>query len=238
MNRVPRIFTHTLPPALTQTQIEGEIAHYLLKVLRVKTGQRLELFDGQGQMLPCEVISTDRRNLRLSTQGRVAINNQSPLSITLNLALIKPERFEWALQKACELGVAEIQPIISARTDGRLADKLDKKMPRWRSILQNAAEQSRRSHLPVLHEPVPLGECTLTGSGFFLDPTAQQGLRPAAGPVSLLIGPEGGWSEQEQQWAREQRWQGATLGPRILRAETAAVTCIGLCQYLCGDLAG
>lgn len=238
MNRVPRIFTHPLPPALTQTQLEGDSAHYLLKVLRVKTHQKLELFDGAGQMLPCTVIQSDRRSLTIETQAIQAIDNQSPRHITLCLALIKPERFEWALQKACELGVNAIQPIISERTDGRLVDKLDKKMPRWSSILQNAAEQSLRSHLPQLHAPVSLEHLIPHGQGIFLDPQAEQPLQATTQDIQLLIGPEGGWSQVEQDWARAQNFTAASLGPRILRAETAAITSLSLCQYLSGDLAG
>ena len=238
MNRIPRIFTHSLPLALTSCELTGETAHYLLKVLRVKAGQSIELFDGQGQSVRAEVKTLERRALTIQCQAHQAEDNRSPVETTLALALIKSERFEWALQKATELGVDRIVPIISQRTDGRLAEKLEKKYDRWESIITSACEQSLRSHRPHLDSACRLDQLEIQGQGMFLDPTATQGFQPGPSKQTLLIGPEGGWSEDEIRWARDQGCQGVSLGPRILRAETAAITALSLCQYLSGDLAG
>ena len=238
MNRIPRIFTHSLPLALTSCELNDERAHYLLKVLRVKAGQCIELFNGQGQSVRAEVKTLERRSLTIQCQAHQAEDNRSPVETTLALALIKPERFEWALQKATELGVDRIVPIISQRTDGRLADKLEKKYDRWESIITSACEQSLRSHRPHLDSACRLDQLEIQGQGMFLDPTATQGFQPGPSKQTLLIGPEGGWSEDEIRWARDQGCQGVSLGPRILRAETAAITALSLCQYLSGDLAG
>lgn len=238
MNRVPRILTHPLPQALNHHLIQGDSAHYLLKVLRVKPGQPLELFDGAGQQMRATVSATDRRSLTLDCQDISQVDNRSPVHTTLCLALIKPERFEWALQKTCELGVDHIQPLICQRTDGRLTDKLDKKMARWQSILDSACEQSLRSHSPRLSAPIALEALELQGQGYVLDPEASEALQPSTQPIQLLIGPEGGWTQDEQRLIANKGYAGITLGPRILRAETAAVTALSLCQYLSGDLAG
>ena len=238
MNRIPRIFTHSLPLALTSCELKDETAHYLLKVLRVRAGQSIELFDGQGQSVRAEVKTLERRALTIQCQAYQTEDNRSPVSTTLALALIKPERFEWALQKATELGVHRIVPIISQRTDGRLAEKLEKKYERWEGIITSACEQSLRSHRPHLDSACRLDQLEIQGQGMFLDPTARQGLQPGPAQQTLLIGPEGGWNDAEIGWAREQGCQGASLGPRILRAETAAITALSLCQYLSGDLAG
>ena len=238
MNRIPRIFTHSLPLALTSCELKDETAHYLLKVLRVRAGQSIELFDGQGQSVRAEVKTLERRALTIQCQAYQTEDNRSPVSTTLALALIKPERFEWALQKATELGVDRIVPIISQRTDGRLAEKLEKKYERWEGIITSACEQSLRSHRPHLDSACRLDQLEIQGQGMFLDPTATRGFQPGPARQTLLIGPEGGWTEDEIRWARDQGCQGASLGPRILRAETAAITALSLCQYLSGDLAG
>lgn len=238
MNRIPRIFTHSLPLALTACELTDERAHYLLKVLRVKAGQWVELFDGQGRSVRAEVKRVERRSLTLQCEANKAEDNRSPVETTLALALIKPERFEWALQKATELGVDRIVPVISQRTDGRLAEKLEKKYERWNSIITSACEQSLRSHRPNLDHACRLDQLEIQGQGTFLDPTASQGFQTGPAKQTLLIGPEGGWSDTEIQWARDQGCLGASLGPRILRAETAAIAALSLCQYLSGDLAG
>lgn len=236
MNRIPRIFTQSLPPALSEHLIEGDTAHYLLKVLRVKAGQLIELVDGRGHGLRAQVESVGRRDLVVQTQALEQLDTQSPSRIHLYMALIKPERFEWTLQKSVELGVDQITPVLAERCDGRLADKLEKKTERWMGILISAFEQSRSSHLPRLNPLMQLSELPTTDTGWLLDPSADGGFEPAGSNISLLIGPEGGWTENELADAKTCGWRGATLGPRILRAETAAITTLGLCQYLCGDL--
>lgn len=236
MNRTPRIFTQTLPPALSNCLLEGHTAHYLLKVLRVKTGQTIELVDGQGHCVSAEVQSLQRRDLMVQTSEASTLDTQSPCRVHLYMALIKPERFEWTLQKAVELGVDQITPVLSARCDGRLADKLEKKTERWLSIMTSAFEQSRSSHLPALNAVIGFEDLPHTQQGWLLDPTAASGLTDIGASVALLIGPEGGWTTDELAAAQSKGWQGATLGPRILRAETAAITTLGLCQYLSGDL--
>ena len=238
MNRVPRIFTHPLPNPLSQNLIEGDAAHYLIRVLRVKVGQSIELFDGQGQRMSAEVAQMDRREVRLNCSEIQAVDNRSPIHTTLCLALIKPERFEWALQKACELGVDSIQPLICDRSDGRLTDKLDKKMSRWQAILNAACEQSQRSHLPTLADPITLAELVPAGRGWVLDPTATAGMTPTDQPTQLLVGPEGGWSPAELELISQKGFTGIRMGPRVMRAETAAVAALSLSQYLSGDLAG
>ena len=233
MNRIVRVFTHSLPPESTQTLLEGETAHYLLKVLRVKTGQSLELFDGKGHSVYAEVGEVGRRELAVQTQARVRSDNRSTCLIVIGLGVIKLERFEWALQKLTELGVDEIQPIAAEFSDGRLVEGFTKKRERFEKILQAACEQSLRSHLPTLHDPQPLN--AWSHGGAILAPGGQAGWPAANAPSAVLIGPEGGWSETELDTAHRLELSFIGLGPRILRAETAAIAAATLIQTTQGD---
>lgn len=241
MNRIPRIFTHSAPQHSSALTLSGDDAHYLLNVLRVKPGQHLELFDGSGSVWPASVSERGRRDLTLALEPVLRVDNESPLDLTLELSVTKGERFEWALQKATELGVRRIQPIISERSEARLsAERHSKREARWHSIIVSACEQSKRAVLPQL---LPLSELTELASitaptlGLVLAPGQGQAW-PSQCPGSLraLIGPEGGLSDDEIAWAQAQGYQGIGLGSRILRAETAAVTVASLCQSRYGDL--
>lgn len=238
MNRVSRIFTQNFDPDSPQITLQGDTAHYLLNVLRVKTGQPLELIDGNGLMRPAVVAERGRRDLTLDAQVVQTLDNRGPLRLTLELAMTKGERFEWALQKATELGVDAIQPLITQRSEVRLNDdRQAKKHARWQAIVIAAVEQSKRSHVPKLHSPIDITELApLTHAGLILAP-GQAGDWPGQviQTLRVLIGPEGGFTDDEVQWALDHGYQGIGLGPRILRAETAAAAAVTLCQSRYGD---
>ena len=240
MNRVSRIFTQNLLPDSQERILEDETAHYLLNVLRVKPGQRLEMVDGQGGLQPATVSQRDRRRLTLALDPIQTFDTRSPVHTTLELAMTKGERFEWALQKATELGADVIQPLVTEHSEVRLkGDRQAKKSERWKSIVVSAMEQSKRSHLPQLNDPITIDQLpALSGIGVVLAPEQAQGW-PSGKPqdIRVLIGPEGGFSDREVQWALQQGYQGVGLGPRILRAETAAVAAMTLCQSHYGDFA-
>ena len=241
MNRIPRIFTHYAPQHSPAMLLEGDNAHYLLNVLRVKPGQALELFDGSGQVWPAMVTEKGRRDLTLAVDAPLSVDHESPLHLTLELAITKGERFEWALQKATELGVTCIQPVISERAEARLSgDRQSKRDARWRNIVISACEQSKRAVLPELLAPCALTDLpALTPGqvGLVLAPGREPSWPAQSnGPVRALIGPEGGLSDDEVDWAITRGYQGIGLGSRILRAETAAVAVATLCQSRYGDL--
>lgn len=234
MNRNVRVFTHSLPPESSETPLTGDTAHYLLKVLRVKTGQTLTLFNGQGRQLKAQVKSLDRRDLTVTTGAYEHTDNRSPCRSVVGLGLIKLERFEWALQKLTELGVDVIHPISAEYSDGRLTEGFEKKRERFEKILQAACEQSGRTHLPDLEAPIALADWTRGGA--ILAPGGASGWPASGAPTAVLIGPEGGWSESELNTARDLQLEFIGLGPRILRAETAAVAAATLIQTTQGDM--
>lgn len=238
MNRVSRIFTQNLPTDSHEITLEGDTAHYLLNVLRVKPGQALELVDGAGSMRGAKVLERGRRDLRLELHELETFDNRGPLRVTLELAVIKGERYEWALQKATELGVDVIQPVITQRSEVRLkGDRQTKKTERWRSIMVGALEQSKRSHLPTLNDPLELADLPkVDDNGIMLAPGHGRGWpNTVPGWLRVLIGPEGGFAEEEIETAIAKGYRTVGLGPRILRAETAAIAAMTLCQSHYGD---
>ena len=169
---------------------------------------------------------------------------ESPLTTRLVQGISRGERMDYTLQKAVELGVTEIVPVITERTVVRLdSGKTDKRLARWRAIVISACEQSGRTAIPVVARPLRLDKwfaTPLTGTGVLLDPRsdiALAGISIANRSLTVLIGPEGGLSELERASAYRQGYVGASLGPRILRTETAAVAALAILQGTFGDAA-
>lgn len=221
--------------------ITGPQAHYLVRVMRVSVGDAVVLCDDATGEWAARVDDVGKRDLALSCvsllRGREAVPD-----FTLCPALLKKDRFDLVLEKACELGVARIQPVLTRRC---VADKLN--LERARTILTEAAEQCARTALPVLCEPLPLA-ALLRGwdesqTLFFADETggesAAAAFTAAPGSAALLTGPEGGFDEAERASIRALPSAGPiSLGPRILRGETAAIAGIALWMGLCGDWGG
>lgn len=165
------------------------------------------------------------------------IVGDAPLPLTLVLAVFKFDRFEWAIEKATELGVQSIAPVTARRTEKHLAQSAGKRVERWRRIALEAAQQSRRSQVPAIAAPQTLKEFLSAKSPetrqILLDETErtvalQDCLSAMDGHLKVAVGPEGGWGEEEIALFHETGWQSASLGPRILRAETAAVACVAI----------
>lgn len=242
--RIPHVYTpQDLRPGRTLT-LEEKSSHHILRVLRMPQGARLTLFNGDGHDYPAtlETVTGKRACLRVDTCRNA--ERESPLHITLGQAISRGERMDYTLQKSVELGVARITPLWSQRTQVRLDGKrLDKRMAHWQAVLIAACEQSGRTRLPVLDSPQELKAWCRTReehqTGLMLDPHAGLSLqavpRPGAGIV-LLIGAEGGLSQNETEAATAAGFIGIRLGPRILRTETAALAAIGALQTLWGDL--
>ncbi len=239
--RQPRIHTpqDLTPGALIH--LEEQASHHLCQVLRMRAGQSLILFNGRGGEYHGQIHKADRRACEIRLESFDPIERESPLQIHLGLALSKGDRFDWALQKATELGVSEITPLITARTEVRLkGDRLEKKHNHWQRLIESACEQSFRTRLPLLHPCLDyadwLQQCS--GVGFILHPGLSESDWTSTtnpGRLSLTIGPEGGFDEQEIQQARLAGLQGLSLGPRILRTETAPLVAIGILQWRWGD---
>ncbi|MBF7729984.1 16S rRNA (uracil(1498)-N(3))-methyltransferase [Pseudomonas sp. N040] len=237
--RLSRFFIDA-PLALGQHQLPEAQAHYIARVLRLGTGAALQLFDGSGQEYRGEIIEAGKKSVCVELREQVAGLAESGLRIHLGQGLSRGERMDWAIQKATELGVAQITPIISARCEVRLKDeRADKRMSHWRQVAISACEQCGRSVLPVLQAPVELDEWLAQASAelkLVLHPLAEPLVSHARpGSLAFLIGPEGGLTDTEVGQAQAAGFQAARLGPRVLRTETAPVVALAVAQQLWGD---
>jgi len=221
-----------------KAELFGEEAYHLTRVLRVQVEQQFELSDNQSVYL-AEVREAHKDKVSFAILEQLPLR-PDPVDLTLLVSLIKFDRFEWILEKSVELGVTRFVPVMAERSEKGLEQGAQKRMERWRRILRESSEQSRRDRLPEILEPVSFGE-TLGRAGalrFFLDEAErarpildhipEPGLRQASDTVLLLTGPEGGWVDAERDRAVARGWLPVTLGPRILRAETAAMAAVSV----------
>ncbi len=237
--RLSRFFIDA-PLSLGQHELPEAQAHYIGRVLRHAAGDAVQLFDGSGQEYLGELIEVGKKAVRVELREQLAGQAESPLRIHLGQGLSRGERMDWAIQKATELGVSEITPIVSERCEVRLKDeRADKRLAHWRQVAISACEQCGRSVLPVIHAPITLAEWQAHVQAelkLVLHPVAAP-LESHARPHSLafLIGPEGGLSEAEVAQAKAAGFHAARLGPRVLRTETAPVVALAVAQQLWGD---
>ena len=236
-----------------QVTLSEEESRHLRDVLRLRAGDEAHVFDGAGREFACVVAEVGGRKgaARLEVRERVEPPSpESPLELTLAVALLKGEKFDLVVQKATELGAARVVPVETKRADVRLRDERDalKRVERWRRLALEAAKQSGRARIPAVDEPVFFAALVegatrahearvlfAEGGGAPLDALLTvTGKHPAA--VAALVGPEGGWEQEEIELARARGWAVVTLGGRTLRAETAAITVCALLQHLFGDL--
>jgi 16S rRNA (uracil1498-N3)-methyltransferase len=221
---------------------EAAVAH-LVRVLRMGVGDAFVLFNGDGCDYPARLINVGKKHAEAELLGRVELDNESPLRITLAQGIARGDKMDLILQKAAELGVAVIAPVLTERTEVRLdGERVDKKMLHWRGVLAAACEQCGRARLPTLLEPQSLPTFAANDRNqrrFVLDPEAGKRLAgleiQARDEVTLLIGPEGGLSERDLAALRAAHFEGLQLGPRILRTETAGLAAIAALNSLYGD---
>lgn len=216
-----------------------------LNVLRVKNTEEIVLFNGNGKAYPAlpEVLEKRRASVRIVREE--ATDNESPLNITLVQAVSAAERMDFTLQKSVELGVAEIRPVISERCVVRLSgERAEKRVARWQEIVVSACEQSGRNIvpkvLPLTTYAQALQQLPQETTKLLMSLNRAQKLsdvQPQSGKVVFMVGPEGGWTEKEEQQAYDAGFQSVTLGKRVLRTETASLAAIAAMQMLWGDFA-
>lgn len=216
-----------------------------LNVLRVKNTEEIVLFNGNGKSYPAlpEVLEKRRASVRILREE--ATDNESPLNITLVQAVSAAERMDFTLQKSVELGVAEIRPVISERCVVRLSgERAEKRVARWQEIVVSACEQSGRNIvpkvLPLVTYAQALQQLPQETTKLLMSLNRAQKLsdvQPQSGKVVFMVGPEGGWTEKEEQQAFDAGFQSVTLGKRVLRTETASLAAIAAMQTLWGDFA-
>ena len=224
---------------------EAAVAH-LVRVLRLGPGAEVWLFNGDGHDWRAQLAEVGKRGASAEVVGREdAAPVESPLRITLAQGLARGEKMDWVLQKATELGVAAIAPIVTERTEVKLdAERADKRLAHWQGVLAAACEQSGRRVLPALQAPQALASFAAApppgALRLALDPEGEHTLAslPAPPPegVVLVVGPEGGLGERDLAALRAGGFQGLRLGPRILRTETAGLAAIAALQARFGDL--
>lgn len=241
-----RVARHHVDLALAEGAVvelpEVAVAH-LVRVLRLGPGDRVQLFNGDGRDYEAELLAAGKRSAQARILGSRAVDNESPLRITLAQGIARGEKMDWILQKATELGVARIAPVASERTEVRLdAERAGKRSAHWRGVVAGACEQSGRARLPELLAPAALSDFLAgeaSGRRYALDPGAATSLGAldlvAGDSICLLVGPEGGLSERDLAMARAAGFEGLRLGPRILRTETAALAAIAGLHALYGD---
>jgi len=240
--RIPRVFVEPPLSPGTVVALDERAARHVIQVLRLRQGDPLILFDGSGRDYGAELVSAARgeTGARLGNPG--PIEPEARLASHLWLGISRGERMDFALQKAVELGVSAVQPLLCARTVVKLdANRREKRLAHWRGVIIAACEQSGRRRLPALAEPAaPEAVFTqATGTRLLLDPEAEVGLPDLPMPVdgiTLLVGPEGGLTPAERAAARDAGFTGVRLGPRILRTETAPLAALAVAQALWGDL--
>lgn len=240
--RIPRIHTDLeLAPDASVT-LEGPAFNHLVRVLRLRPGAPVLLFNGSGGQYRAVLEAVERRRARVRVASFDPLDVESPLAVTLAQGVSRGERMDYTVQKAVELGVGAIRPLLTERSVVNLqGERLDKRLDHWRGVVIGACEQSGRNRPPPVLAPLSLTDW-LTGTppaGLVLDPEAGAGLldleRPA-GAVTLLVGPEGGLSEAELELARRAGFRGVRLGPRVMRTETAGIAALAALQLLWGDL--
>lgn len=222
-----------------------DAAAHLVRVLRLQAGDACVLFNGDGNDYDARLTEAGKRGAQVEILGCRANGSESPLRITLLQGIARGEKMDWILQKATELGVAGIQPVVSERSEVRLdAPRAERRLAHWREVVIAACEQSGRAVLPELAPPQPLAQAAGTAPGLrlLLDPDAEQTLQllgaETVDACTLAIGPEGGWSPRDLATLRGEGFRPLRFGPRVLRTETAALAAIAALQLLRGDLAG
>jgi 16S rRNA (uracil1498-N3)-methyltransferase len=236
---------------LKSLTLQAEEARHLRDVLRLRPGDRVHVFDGAGKEFECAIQESRKDTARLQVLSEVLpARSESPLELTLAVALLKSDKFDLVVQKATELGVARVVPVITRQADIRLRDDSDatKRVLRWQRIALEASKQSGRARVPEVTNPVSFAELVRQSNAagqqrlMFSEREGRSLLditntRNATQPqISALVGSEGGWADEEISLARDNDWEVVTLGGRTLRAETAAIAVTALLQHLYGDL--
>ncbi|MBM4206727.1 MAG: 16S rRNA (uracil(1498)-N(3))-methyltransferase [Gammaproteobacteria bacterium] len=241
--RVSRLYAPLMLTAGGQVELDTDSGHYVRTVLRLKQGDGIILFNGKGGEYACTLSEVGRNAVRVKVNGWSDRSVESPLQINLGLGISRGDRMDLSVQKAVELGVNRMTPLLTERCVVQLkGEKQQQRRQHWQKIVQHAAEQCGRTVLPELDEITSLFNWVKQQDGLkiFLDPYAEQTLgelRPGNSRVTLLSGPEGGFSEQERQLAKSAGFIPVRLGNRILRTETAAIAALAAVQMCWGDFA-
>jgi 16S rRNA (uracil1498-N3)-methyltransferase len=228
-----------------EVSLPAPAAAHVVRVLRLRAGDALTLFNGDGHDYPARLTSANGRDAVVQIESRQAISTESPLRITLAQALARGEKMDWIVQKAAELGVAAIVPLLTERSEVKLDEaRAAKRLEHWRAVAIAACEQSGRAVVPALHAAQPLAawlaalDADTSSTRLVLHPgegCAARALQPTS-RATLAVGPEGGFGDSDLPALHAAGFANLSLGPRILRTETAGLAAIAALQAIYGDL--
>lgn len=237
--RLSRFFVDT-PLQEGSYELPSSLAHYMTRVLRLPMGAPVQLFDGSGREFLGEITQITKKTVVVSLTETLTGLADSRLYTHLGQGLSRGEKMDFVIQKATELGVSEITPLITERCEVRLSDeRADKRLVHWQQVAVSACEQSGRTTVPIINAPKTMADwlaCVKADLKLMLHPVSKP-MASYASPSSLalLIGPEGGFSETELTLAATHDFQHVQLGPRVLRTETAPLAALSIAQSLWGD---
>lgn len=239
----PRIYLIAELTLNQQVQLSDDAFGHVIRVLRLKSGDNITLFNGNGYDYPATITEVNKKQAYAMLNEQVTVNNESPLNIHLGQGISRGDRMDFTLQKSVELGVNTITPLFTERCGVKLnAERLEKKRQQWQKIVISACEQSGRAVVPEVRQPMVLQSWLAEETQALkinLHPRAEHsimGLPLSSDRVRLLIGPEGGLTGEEIELAGDASYTEVLLGPRVLRTETAALTAITALQCKFGDL--
>lgn len=240
--RIPRVFQDLALQSNTEILLDGFASRYLRDVLRLKVTNPLVLFNGDGKEYSATISAISKRDMRVQIIDVHEKNLESALMIHLGQVISKGEHMEFTLQKATELGVTTITPLFSSRSEIHLkGEREEKKLAHWQRIIISACEQCGRNRIPRLLKPLNIYEWIQQSdeeTKFILNHHMQEKIdtKNITQKIALLVGPEGGLTIEEKNYAQSNHFVSLQLGPRVLRTETAGIAAIVALQVLTGDL--
>ena len=242
--RLARIYQQQPLQSDKIVQLTEEAAHHLIRVLRLKEGAEFIIFNGEGGEFKAKLIAVQKKSVSVQIGAFNSIDTESPLQIILAQSLLRPEKMDYVLQKSVELGVTQVVPLITERcvVPKLSPDRWEKRLAHWQAIMINACEQSGRTRIPTVTRGVVFKTALSqikADARIILAPNATQTLPQSSKSchcAAVLVGPEGGWSENEMNSALTAGYLPRQLGPRILRTETAGLVALTLLQAAYGDI--
>ncbi len=232
------------PLAQGMCELAEDASHHLARVLRAAVNDEVILFNGEGSEYHAVIRAISKKGVSAEIVKVIERDVESPVKIILAQGIARGEKMDFIIQKAVELGVSEIYPLVTERCNVRLDhEREQKRLQHWQAVVISACEQSGRNRLPVLHAPEKISawiEEVSADYKFVLSPHVDSKLhdiKKSDSSIAILVGPEGGLSDLEVQAALRQNFSALQLGPRVLRTETAALAAISVLQYQCGDFA-
>lgn len=240
--RIPRIYTSQKITPHADITLAAPAANHIASVLRMQPGEHLFLFNGDGGHFEATITHAAKKQVTVHVRDYRLPDNESPLRIHIGQGLSRGERMDYAIQKSTEMGMAEITPLFTTRSEVKLdAERSTKRQQHWQQIAISACEQCGRDVIPVINAPISLSDFATSVKAdlkLVLHHESPSSLRDLPKPVSvaLLIGPEGGLTEEEIALALEHGFEATQLGPRVLRTETAPVVALSVLNTLWGDV--